>query len=88
MRPHTGFPRARVGPPRRERLGSRGLLAQRGEDKDGAGGGTVDPCAEDAPALAGVAAAGLSYGLPLAASLGGVGEGAVRMPVHAAGALK
>ena len=33
------------------------LLAQRGEDADDAGGGTVDPCAEDAPALAGLAAA-------------------------------
>ena len=27
------------------------LLAQRGEDADDAGGGTVDPCAENAPAL-------------------------------------
>ena len=33
------------------------LLAQRGEDADDAGGSTVDPCAEDAPALAGLAAA-------------------------------
>ncbi len=35
--------------------------------------------------LPGVAAAGLSYGLPLAAGPGGVGRGALRMPVHVAG---
>ena len=35
--------------------------------------------------LPGVAAAGLSYGLPLAASPGGVGAEALRMPVHVAG---
>ena len=33
------------------------LPAQRGEDAEDAGGGTVDPCAEDAPVLAGLAAA-------------------------------
>ena len=33
------------------------LLAQRGEDAHDTGGGTVDPCAEDAPVLAGLAAA-------------------------------
>ena len=73
------------------------LPAQRGEDAEDAGGGTVDPCAEDAPVLAGLAAAAVQgrvalgdragarvhqAGDPLAAAPGGpAARGVSRAPL-------